>query len=180
MNGNTRRGDRVLATGRFLKLVDRRGWEYVERSGATGVVVIVALLENERLLLVEQHRPALDARVIELPAGLVGDIAGQEDEPFERAAHRELLEETGFEAEQMTFLAEGPSSSGLCSEMYSFYQAQRLVRRNAGGGDESEDISVHEAPLEGLRAWLAREHRRGARIDPRIYAGLALVGQPLR
>lgn len=169
----------MLATGRFLRLVDRRGWEYVERSQSTGVVVIVAVTDAEGLLLVEQFRRALDARVIELPAGLVGDHPGQEDEAFERAAQRELLEETGYEAEAMKFLAEGPSSSGMSSEMYSFFEAQGLTRRHAGGGDESEDILVHEVPLAGLRAWLERENQRGALIDPRIYAGLALVGRLL-
>jgi ADP-ribose pyrophosphatase len=172
--------DQVLATGRYLRLVDRRGWEYAERTRTTGVVVIVAVIASEHLLLVEQHRPALDAPVIELPAGLAGDLPGQEDEPLERAAQRELLEETGYAAKHLCFLAAGPSSSGLCSEIYSFFEARGLERRTAGGGDESENITVHAAPLAGLRAWLERESLRGALIDPRIYAGLALVGQPLR
>jgi len=180
MNEPVRPSERILGEGRFLRLVDRHGWEYVERLRPTGGVVIVAVTEADDLLLVEQHRPALGGPVIELPAGIVGDLPGQEDEPFEVAAHRELLEETGYAASEMHFLAEGPSSSGLCSEVYSFYEARGLTQRNAGGGDETEDIRVHAAPLRALRRWLEGESRRGARIDPRIYAGLALVDQPLR
>lgn len=137
-------------------------------------------MSDEETLLVEQHRPAFGCPVIELPAGLAGDIPGQEHEDLTVAAHRELLEETGYEAAEIELLADGPSSSGLCTEVISFYEARGLSRRGPGGGDETEDIQVHEAPLANLRAWLQRESRRSALIDPRIYAGLALVGRPLR
>ena len=46
--------------------------------------------------------------MIELPAGLVGDIAGAEDEDLEIAGMRELEEETGYRPARMTFLAAGP------------------------------------------------------------------------
>jgi NAD+ synthase (glutamine-hydrolysing) len=46
-------------------------------------------------------------RVIEMPAGLVGDEPGQEEESFESAARRELLEETGYEAASLEPLFAG-------------------------------------------------------------------------
>ena len=79
---------RVLGEGRWLRLVDDGGWEYAERSGSNGVVVIVAVTDDDRLVLVEQYRPAVKARVIEAPAGLVGDLAGYEDEDRLAAASR--------------------------------------------------------------------------------------------
>src|SRR5438309_2192847 len=72
MTEDDKRG-RVLGEGKYLRLVERGGWEFVHRYGCSGVAVIVAFTPADRLLLVEQYRPAVDHRVIELPAGLVGD-----------------------------------------------------------------------------------------------------------
>ncbi|HVV52524.1 MAG TPA: NUDIX hydrolase, partial [Polyangia bacterium] len=92
-------GARVLARGRYLTFVDDGGWEYVVRANVTGVVVIVAVTDDQKLLLVEQWRPAVHNRVIELPAGLVGDV--DPDETLATAAGRELVEETGFSAREV-------------------------------------------------------------------------------
>src|SRR5579863_5320154 len=99
---------RVLAHGRYLTLVDTAGWEYVTRHNVTGIVVLVAVTADREVVLVEQHRNAVGKSVIELPAGLVGDIPGQEAESLMVAAHRELVEETGFEAREMVELGGGP------------------------------------------------------------------------
>ena len=80
----------MLATGRYLELIDDRGWEFVRRVVASGVAVIVATTDQGELVLVQQRRAALGRATIELPAGLVGDHAGSADEPMERAAAREL------------------------------------------------------------------------------------------
>ena len=87
---------RVLGQGRFLRLVEEGGWEFTERMGSNGVVVIVPLTDAGEIVLVEQYRPPLKCRVLELPAGLVGDKLEFEGEAFEAAALRELEEETGF------------------------------------------------------------------------------------
>ena len=96
---------RVLAEGRYLTLVDEAGWEYVTRRGVTGIVVIVAITDDGKLVLVEQHRTAVHGRVIELPAGLVGDGAAHAGEALTDAAARELVEETGYAAREMVPLA---------------------------------------------------------------------------
>src|SRR5262245_4821956 len=98
----------ILGAGRFLRLVDEGGWEYVTRPGVSGVVVLVAVTPAGKLLLVEQRRVPVHGRVIELPAGLVGDDGDRRDEPLATAAHRELIEETGYEASEMVRLASGP------------------------------------------------------------------------
>ena len=69
-----------LAEGRFLRPEAFRGWEWAERTNGTAAAIIVALTTAGELLLVEQYRIPLGARVIELPAGLVGDVAGSETE----------------------------------------------------------------------------------------------------
>ena len=81
----------------------------------------------EQLVLVEQYRPPLDAHIIELCAGLAGDVPGKEDEPLEDAARRELLEECGYDAEHLEFLTEGPPAQGLCDEFLTFFKATGLL-----------------------------------------------------
>ena len=167
---------RVLAQGRYLTMVDDGGWEYVTRHGVTGIVVLVALTPERELVLVEQYRPAVGGRVVELPAGLVGDVAGREAESLTTAAHRELVEETGFAAREMVELTVGPIAVGLCDEVVTFYEARGLSRVGPGGGDDSEDITVHLVPLLELRTFLAAKRAAAVLVDPKIYAGLFLVG----
>jgi ADP-ribose pyrophosphatase len=167
---------KVLAEGRYLRLVVEDGWEFAERKATTGIVVIVAVTGAGRILLVDQFRPPVRCRVIELPAGLAGDVAGHEGEDLADAARRELLEETGYEAETMTLLGGGPPSSGTTSEVVTFFRADGLRRTGRGGGDSTEDIVAHEVPLADVEAWLREAERDGRLIDPKVHAGLALAG----
>lgn len=161
-----------LHEGRFLEMFERGGWEYVDRVGSSGVVVILAVTDANELVLVEQHRIPVDAKVIELPAGLAGDLPDARDEDFAEAARRELLEETGFEAANIEFLCEGPPSAGLTSEIQTLLRATGLQKTGPGGGDETEEITVHTVDLDELEDWLSAATERGCLIDPKIYAGL--------
>ena len=167
----------TLYSGRFLKLVRRGKWEFVERHGATGVVGIVAVTDDSRLLLVEQFRPPLQKQIIELPAGLAGDVAGTEAESLATAAARELVEETGYEACEIHLLTEGPSSAGLTDEMITFFLMTGLTKVSDGGGDASEKIVVHAVPLAELPDWLEERRRAGWGLDPKIYVGLFWLRQ---
>jgi ADP-ribose pyrophosphatase len=169
-------GARVLARGRFLTFIDDHGWEYVTRPGVAGIVVIVAITPDGKLVLVEQARPAVRARVIELPAGLAGDSDGRRAEGLGEAAHRELVEETGYSAREMIAIGEGPTAVGVSDETVSFFQARDLTRVGPGGGDDTEDITVHEVPLPDVPAFLAEGRRRGLLVDAKIFAGLYLAG----
>ena len=64
------------------------------------MVAIIAVTDEDKLLLVEQHRPPVNQTVLELPAGLVGDLSDHPMEDLEQAAQRELLEETGYRAKR--------------------------------------------------------------------------------
>jgi ADP-ribose pyrophosphatase len=167
----------LLAEGRFMRLVAGSGWEWVERINASGAVVIAAVTPDARLVLVEQYRVPLAARVIELPAGLVGDTAGGEHEQRIEAARRELLEETGYEATEWEYLVEGPSSAGLTTEAYTLFLARDAQKTAAGGGAAAEDIQVHLVPLDEIDAWLDQKRRNGVLVDPKIYAGLYFAGR---
>ncbi len=165
--------DRILGQGRFLTLVDRDGWEFASRLAAREVVGIVAWTVDDRLLLVEQDRPAVGGRTIELPAGLVGDEPGTATtDTVDRAAARELLEETGHVADSFELLWRGAASAGLSDEMVSLVAARGVRRVGDGGGVGSERIVVHAVPRDELRGWLAERARAGLVLD--IKVGLAL------
>ena len=161
-----------LHAGRHLRLVVRRGWEFVERPGVRGIVAVVAVTPGGRLLLVEQRREPVGAAVVELPAGLAGDDGGPADEPLEEAARRELVEETGWDAAGMERLAAGPPSAGLSSEVVTFFRAVRLSKAGPGGGVGGEEIADHEVPLDEVEVFLRAREEAGALVDPKVWAGL--------
>jgi ADP-ribose diphosphatase len=162
----------TLHTGKFLSLVKEGHWEYAERVNATGAGVIVAVTNDQKILLVEQYRIPVHARTIELPAGIIGDEAGCSNESHAEAARRELREETGYDAEQIEILTTGPSSGGLTSELVTLFRASRLRRVGAGGGIAHENITVHEVPLKDVFTWLATKAKADVLIEPKVYAGL--------
>ena len=162
----------TLHKGRFISLVRTGQWEFVKRRRISGIVGIVAVTREKKLILVEQFRPPLNANVIELPAGLAGDVAGSESEDLADAARRELLEETGYEAGGMKRLAAGAASAGLSDEVVTLYLATRLKKVGPGHGDGSEQITTHEVPLERVETWLKKQEKAGKVIDLKVFAGL--------
>jgi ADP-ribose pyrophosphatase len=165
------KNDATLYTGRYLSLIERDRWEFVTRSNARCVVALVAVTPAQEIVLVEQYRKPVDAHVIEIPAGLVGDL----DDPEESilvAAARELEEETGFVAAKMEFLMDCPSSAGMSDEVISFVRASGLSRMGPGGGDASENIVVHVVSLSGIDDWLSGQQAAGKTLDPKVYTAL--------
>lgn len=165
----------VLGKGKFLRLVREGRWEFVERSNARGAVAVIAVTDKREFILTDQFRPAVGRRVIDLPAGLSGDVKGQEDEAFALSALRELIEETGYHAEKLEHLADCPSSPGLASEVISYFFATDVTRVEAGGGVEHEQIEVHAPKLRTIKRWLAGQVSAGKLIDPKVYAGLYFI-----
>jgi ADP-ribose pyrophosphatase len=162
-------------TGRFLGLKEYDRWEYAYRTNASGVIVLVPLTDAGELVLVEQYRIPVQSRVLELPAGLVGDN-GDLDEDFRIAANRELVEETGYRANSLEELLTSPSTPGMANEMITIFLASGLEHVGCGGGDGSEDITVHLMPLKGAVEWLETRKKEGIMVDHKIYAGLFWAG----
>ena len=162
-------------SGRFLGLKERDRWEYAFRTNASGVVVLVPVTDAGELVLVEQYRIPVNSRVMELPAGLVGD-SGNAEETFKTAAQRELIEETGYSATRLEELLTSPSTPGMADEMITIFFASGLERVGPGGGDGNEDITVHHVPIESAVEWLQARQAEGILLDPKIYAGLFWAG----
>jgi len=174
-----KRKQKILATGEFLSLIREAHWEYAQRVSATGAAIIVAVTDEQKLLLVKQYRIPCHGRTIELPAGIAGDEAGTENEPLSEAARRELLEETGYAAKIIEPLMTGPASSGTTSEIVTLFRATDLSRVGPGGGRAKEDITVHEVPLAEAHEWLEQQASSGLLIDPKVYAGLYFLSRKL-
>jgi ADP-ribose pyrophosphatase len=171
-NGKTEVRKKILARGKYLRMVSVGGWEFVERVGSSGVVAVVAVTDADEIVLTEQFRRSVAARVIDLPAGLIGDGDDFHDEQATAAGRRELIEETGYDAARLKVLGQSPTSPGLTSETVVFVRATSLKKVAKGGGVDGENITVHVVKIATAEAWLRRRADRGAQVDCKAYAGL--------
>jgi ADP-ribose pyrophosphatase len=174
MDENKNEPAKTVCEGKYLRMKVRGQWEYVERTHAGGLAtIIVAVTPDDNILFVEQFRVPLQARSIEMPAGLVGDVDAGES--IELSAARELEEETGWRPAHCEVLMIGPTSSGMSSERIAFVRATGLTKFHDGGGEASEDIIVHEVSRSEAPRWLAAKMAEGYEMDPKLWAGLWLV-----
>ena len=165
--------EQVVWAGKFITAKVKGKWEYVARSRGIRAAVILAIDEDDHVLLVEQYRVPLGRSCLELPAGLVGDDDSAPGEDATAAAARELEEETGYRAARMEVLGEFYSSPGMVSESFTLLRAHGLERVGPGGGTDSEDITVHRVPLGELASFIESARQRGLGIDVRL---LMLLG----
>ena len=165
--------EEVVWAGKFITAKVRGKWEYVARSRGIRAAVILAIDEEDHVLLVEQYRVPLGKPCLELPAGLVGDDDSAPGEDATAAARRELEEETGYRAARMEVLGEFYSSPGMVSESFTMLRAHGLEQVGPGGGTEGEDITVHRVPLGQLASFIESARARGLGIDVRL---LMLLG----
>ncbi len=163
--------EKIVWQGRYLTTKIRGKWEYVARARGIRAAVILAIDDDNHVLLVEQYRVPLGRACIELPAGLIGDHHVGEDDIA--AAARELEEETGFRAGRMEFLGEFYSSPGMVSESFSLLRADELEQVGPGGGLDGEDITVHRVLLDNIAGFIAERRALGDAIDVKL---LMLLG----
>jgi len=168
---------KTLHESHYLGLYERDGWAFCERPNARGVVGILAITDDEEIILVEQFRKPINRRCIELPAGLVGDEEEHQDEPIAHTAARELEEETGYTAAEIKHLAACPTSPGMTSETTHLFLAAGLTKVSAGGGVEGEEITVHVIPLKSLPLFLDKKENEDCSVNQMIYASLYLRSQ---
>ncbi len=160
--------EQIVWQGRYITVKQQGSWEYVGRARNIRAAVILAIDEEDHVLLVEQFRVPLDRICLELPAGLIGDDDGGEGESAETAALRELEEETGYRAARMEMLGEFWSSPGMVSESYSLLRAHGLQKVGQGGGIAGENITVHRVPRSGLADFIAARRALGHAMDGKL------------
>ena len=163
---------RSLHEGRYLSLRERDDWQFASRPNSTGVVGVLAITDDQQIVLVEQYRRPVQARVIEICAGLVGDEEAFAGESLAECANRELIEETGYRAGSIIHLLTSPTSSGMTDEQTHLFLAKDLVRESDGGGVADEDITVHHVPLSEVDQALASWSNQGLQVDFKIHASL--------
>ena len=138
--------------------------EIVEHNGG---VVVAALTKEGKLPLVRQFRKAAEKAVVELPAGKL-----ERDEDPEKAALRELKEETGYVAGRIEFLTAAYSSIGYSTEVLHIYMAWDLTPGETEF-DEGEAMDNLEVPLaEAFEMAL-----RGEIEDAKTIVGIMMVNE---
>lgn len=172
-------GKKTVWKGNFMSAVeityrDARGtvrtWEALERVGIGGIVVMVAVTPDHNVVLARQFRPPMGRDVLELPAGLV-----EPGESMDVAAKRELIEETGWSAGKIEFLAEGPISTGASTEALRAYLCTDLVQVGKNGGDDNELIEVIEVPIGKVQGFLRAAQLNGTLVDLKVFGLVELA-----
>jgi len=146
---------RVVYDGHYLQVrvdtIERRDGTRGTRDvvGHPGAIAILALDPEQHLLLVRQWRVAAGRALLEVPAGTIDVHDGVPEDP-DRAAPRELEEETGFRAARWRKLAEFWTAPGFATELMHLYLAEDLSPAHEGrlGPDEDEHLELHRLTLD--------------------------------
>jgi ADP-ribose pyrophosphatase len=173
--GFRKTGERPLYRGGLVSLA--RG-EFSAPDGSAferdvvhhpGAVSAVPLLEDTgEVIMVRQYRAAVDAALLEIPAGK-RDVAG---EPPEQTARRELVEEIGMEAGRLEWLGEFYNSPGFSDEYSYLYLALELEpTRSALQGVEEQHMSIERIRLDRAPELI----RRRQIVDAKSIIGLMLA-----
>lgn len=115
----------------------------IEKVSHPGGVCVAALKDDGKLLLVKQYRFGIDEELIEFPAGLIDP-----NEDPKNTALRELREETGYMANQITSLGKLYLSPGYSNEITYLYFAQDLTFVGYDFDENEEITQIEMTPSE--------------------------------
>jgi ADP-ribose diphosphatase len=150
---------------RFSNGVERVYERLVGRGNGYGAVMIVAMLDEEHAVLIEEYCGGTDEYELSLPKGLI-----EPGEDILAAANRELKEEAGFGAHQLELLTELSLSPGYMSQKIQVVLATDLYEETLPG-DEPEPMRVDKVNLRELSSLI--EHPQFS--EGRALAALYLV-----
>jgi ADP-ribose pyrophosphatase len=108
-----------------------------------GAVAVLAVTDDNKIIMVEQYRKALERTIVEIPAGKL-----EKDEEPALCARRELEEETGYECDSLELLISFYTSPGFADEIVHLFIAKGLTKKeNAASLDEDEFVNLEELSL---------------------------------
>ena len=173
----------ILYDTKYLQLKSTKSksgndWVYAHRPNITDVVVIIPIIENDKILFLTEERPPIFAeygnkKTIGLPAGLVGDI--RQGESIEDAIKTELLEETGLEADNIKILAESVASSAGCtSETFTIALAEIYKFKTAKTPENDDGVIVDRTlvNISKIHEWLKEQQNDGCILTAQMLAAL--------
>ena len=136
--------------------------DIIHHPGAVAAVPI----DGDDIILVRQYRAALDAMMLEIPAGL-RDVDG---EPTDETAQRELIEEVGLRAGNLELLTTIHNTVGYCDESITIYLATDLtaVERELTDSPEEQAMEIVRMPLQQAAAMI----RSGELTDAKTIIGV--------
>lgn len=142
--------------------------ELVAHGGGVG---IIAVSEDGDVLMVSQYRIAAREMMLEIPAGKLE----KGEDPLE-CGKRELIEETGYEAEEFTHLGTYYATPGYCEEKLHIYLARGLnfVGQNL---DEGEFLNVKKYKLDDLYNMVMNNKIKDAKTAVAILKAKLLIGE---
>ncbi|MCH1624833.1 NUDIX hydrolase [Ferdinandcohnia quinoae] len=109
-----------------------------------GAVAILAITDENKIVMVQQYRKALEKVIVEIPAGKL-----EKGEKPKDTARRELEEETGYICENLAPLTSFYTSPGFADELVHVYLAKGLSKKeNPASLDEDEFVDVLELTIE--------------------------------
>src|SRR5699024_9497714 len=115
-----------------------------------GGVSVLAIDDEDRVLVIRQYRHPVGYRMVELPAG-IRDVDG---EPPEQTAARELAEEAHVRAGQWQVLVDLLPSVGTMSEAHRVYLVREITDvpedERHDGEDEEADLQISWVPIAEL------------------------------
>lgn len=133
------------------------------RSRSAGAVLVVPLLDPATVLLIREYAAGVDRYELALPKGRV-----EQGENLEQAANREIREETGYGARQLTLLKSMTLAPGYFSHATHIVLAEDLYPDRLEG-DEPEAIEVVPWPLENIAELVELEECTEARSIAALY-----------
>lgn len=135
--------------------------EIVHHNGA---VAVLAVTDEDKIVLVRQYRKPMDRILLEIPAG---KLEGDEDP--KSCAERELVEETGFKAKNMELIASFYTSPGFSDELVHLYRGRGLTSGEATP-DEDEFVEVLYLSLPEAKKYIETGEIKDAKTIMAIYA----------
>lgn len=143
--------EKIVYEGSFLTMVNATvelpngktaNRDILKHPGAVG---ILAYIDSDTVIMVEQFRKPVDKVLIEIPAGKIDEG----EEPL-KCAIRELEEETGYKSENIEYLGRIVSAPGFCDEYLYLYKATNLYKGNVNL-DEDEFINLKTYKVEDVK-----------------------------